>query len=1396
MNRNFRKWLACAVAVTIAVYNAPYSVEALEVIKDSVQVDNATSSEDEHSEDISQPEDNGVQSGDKVEDITEEDANDKVVEDGIEEATEGDFIVSGTKGGWSYDNKVLTINDSAKDITIKGNESETDERIVVASGFDGNITIENLKINAGCAFEIQTDDNSSTNANLILEGDNTLKSGDKCPGLKFEGEGNGSSLTISGEGKLEATGGISGAGIGGGKDEDGNNITITGGTITALGGEYGAGIGGGNSGNSGSGNNITITGGTVTAIGANGGAGIGGGNSGSGNNITITGGMLTATGGKYGAGIGGGQHASGSNITIAGGTVTATGGTDGAGIGGGQSGSGNNITITGGTVTVIGAKGGAGIGGGYNGSGSNIVISGGSVNASSISDKPTNKKENVEAVYLVKLDNQGDFKEGNTVIVSGQTESGESINDKDYKVASNHPDNDNSFYLYMPEGTYTVTTHKGVYRVKVTANRSFVTPTPDPNNMTVTNTNDGIIADVSVYPSEYGPIMCSLDGKDWVSESEGRKISLGTVGENDSQTIYIKYGGKDTYLESKSSSKDFKIEKITITGTENLSYTGKEISSISINGNSGADIDIKYYYKNNENKLVEISKPINAGSYKVKVILEPNDRYTGAIVEKEFTITKAKNEWKKGRELKIENSTYGEKFNEPTAKAEFGDVKFTYSASENEGYTENLPTNAGTYYVKATVNGTTNYTGLESNPVQFEILRADTKLSFEQENIGKSYDGKPIYEPKVNIIGNSNKDITFTWFAKNGESWSEPIEAPTNAGEYKIVASVKGDTNYNEASIEKEFIISQAVNKWTTELSIEGWKYKENPKDPTAKALFGDVTFTYSSEENGIYKSEVPTNAGTYYVKATVVGTDNYAGLTATKPFTISQAEFPEGPEEGGKIEITVPEWVEGNETQKPTVTIPEGKPEGETFTVEYRYKKYGADDSTYTTDVPTEAGKYTLKIEIKSANYIKTITKDFTIYGKAPEITGDTENVDTSTDKIEINTGVTEGNKDVYFYCTESTKVPNPPVISSKFRKVDEWEKANGSKHVFTGLKSNTTYHVWKYDDNKTENKLTYEYSIKTDSPSTPSIPSKPEEKPDTGVDVEIVDKIAGENRYDTSVSISQKVYPSKSEKVYLVSGEKFPDALSSAALTGKGDGPILLINDKNIDKILSEIDRLDAKEIVFIGGNSISDANEAKIRKFAKENSSVVKSIVGKDRYETAVKVAEETISKYGNKGKVIIADGRNYPDAVSIASYAAKEGIPVILVNGNKVPDVVKNLLNKYKIKSAIIVGGDKAVGKDVEKLFKSVDRVAGDDRYDTSKKIAEKFFAGSKTVFVASGESFADSLSVSYYAGAKNAPILLTKANSLDNDTKEYLEKNKNKDYIIVGGDKAVNPDLFK
>ena len=248
------------------------------------------------------------------------------------------------------------------------------------------LTLKDVKIDVSDTGDFATSGKAALsvqgkgNVEIELDGDNELKSGADRAGLeKNTSEGTLTLKDDNKDGSLKATGGDSGAGIGGGGqwgDASGENITITGGSVTATGGKWAAGIGG-----VGNGKNITITGGTVNATGTDGGAGIGGGSRSSGEAITITGGTVNATGTDGGAGSGGGNECSGEDITITGGTVNAAGGDYGAGIGGGISGSGKNITIAGGRVTVAGGDYGAGIGGGFRGNGENITITGGTVTA-------------------------------------------------------------------------------------------------------------------------------------------------------------------------------------------------------------------------------------------------------------------------------------------------------------------------------------------------------------------------------------------------------------------------------------------------------------------------------------------------------------------------------------------------------------------------------------------------------------------------------------------------------------------------------------------------------------------------------------------------------------------------------------------------------------------------------------------------------------------------------------------------------------------------------------------------------------------------------------------------------------------------------------------------------
>ena len=196
---------------------------------------------------------------------------------------------------------------------------------------------------------------------VLAEGmTNSVKGGMNNPGIYVP---QGHTLTLQGNGTLNATGGNSSAGIGSGRSSSCGTVTISDGTVTATGSQYAAGIGSGYYYSSCG--NITINGGIVNATGGELAAGIGSGRASSCGNITISGGTITATGGYRGAGIGSGWPSSCDNIAISGGTVTATGGQSAAGIGSGCNSSCGNITISGGTVTATGGDNAAGIGSGY-----------------------------------------------------------------------------------------------------------------------------------------------------------------------------------------------------------------------------------------------------------------------------------------------------------------------------------------------------------------------------------------------------------------------------------------------------------------------------------------------------------------------------------------------------------------------------------------------------------------------------------------------------------------------------------------------------------------------------------------------------------------------------------------------------------------------------------------------------------------------------------------------------------------------------------------------------------------------------------------------------------------------------------------------------------------------
>ena len=139
------------------------------------------------------------------------------------------------------------VPDEAPVITQRNSSAETSNTITInaSENATANVTISNVNIDTSSAA-IAT--SGKGNVNIELDGTNTLKSGVDHAGLEKNSDGNQGKLTITDEnanGKLIATGGDYGAGIGGDDQGNGKNITITGGEVTAAGGTNGAGIGGG-----------------------------------------------------------------------------------------------------------------------------------------------------------------------------------------------------------------------------------------------------------------------------------------------------------------------------------------------------------------------------------------------------------------------------------------------------------------------------------------------------------------------------------------------------------------------------------------------------------------------------------------------------------------------------------------------------------------------------------------------------------------------------------------------------------------------------------------------------------------------------------------------------------------------------------------------------------------------------------------------------------------------------------------------------------------------------------------------------------------------------------------------------------------------------------------------
>jgi VCBS repeat-containing protein len=191
----------------------------------------------------------------------------------------------------------------------------------------------------------------------------------------------------------------------------------------------------------------------------------------------------------------------------------------------------------------------------------------------------------------------------------------------------------------------------------------------------------------------------------------------------------------------------------------------------------------------------------------------------------------------------------------------------------------------------------------------------------------------------------------------------------------------------------------------------------------------------------------------------------------------------------------------------------------------------------------------------------------------------------------------------------------------------------------------------------------------------------------------------------------------------------------------------------------------------------------------------------IEGLSRFHTAVAASVEAYPD--GSDYVIIATGRNWPDALGGTALAGALDAPILLSEPTSLPSVTADEISRLGATHAIILGGTGAVSSGVQTTLAttmglSVERIDGLTRYQTADKIALRVielqpgYGG--TAFVATGGDFPDALAAAPLAAANGWPLFLAHPTTGLSDATKAAMTGVTR-VRVLGGTGALSPATY-
>jgi ectonucleotide pyrophosphatase/phosphodiesterase family member 5 len=310
-------------------------------------------------------------------------------------------------------------------------------------------------------------------------------------------------------------------------------------------------------------------------------------------------------------------------------------------------------------------------------------------------------------------------------------------------------------------------------------------------------------------------------------------------------------------------------------------------------------------------------------------------------------------------------------------------------------------------------------------------------------------------------------------------------------------------------------------------------------------------------------------------------------------------------------------------------------------------------------------------------------------------------------------------------------------------------------------------------------------------------------------------VERVAGTDRFGTAAALSRLAFPDGAGTVVLASGADFPDALAATPLAISLGAPLLLGLPGDLPPAtVEELRRLEPDEVILVGGEAVLGAGLS--GRLEALGVGTVRRIGGRNRFDTARLVADRLEIGDGNRQALLAVGARPgggdaFPDALAAgplggsAFPSAVGGTPrpILLTLPDRLPAETVQALEEQRIDRVIIAGGTAVVSAAVEEQLRalagmrSVERIAGRERYDTGARLTERTIregAFTDDLYLVTGARFPDALTAGAAVGRLGGSLLLVPPGPLASApaARDFLRR-RSDEFVrvrLIGGEAAL------